>query len=140
MADISVTAAEVGRVFPDRDEVYDFIAAEAITKGAPVFFDATTGQVELADANVADEQQFRGIAVTEAAAGQAITILKRGCVYGFDLSGMSYDDLAYLSDTVGRISTTVGTLTVNVGRVVALADHDATKVLYVDADWLREWS
>ena len=36
MADITVTAAQVKRVYPDRDEVMDVTASTAVTAGQPV--------------------------------------------------------------------------------------------------------
>jgi len=52
MADIVVTAAKVGVVFPGIAEIYDAVAAEAITAGQPVAF-TTAGKVQVCDANVA---------------------------------------------------------------------------------------
>lgn len=138
--EIAITAAQIAPVFPELAEIYDYIAAETITKGQAVCFNATYGTVEVADANLAGNQQFRGIALEGGAAGQVIPVLIRGHCAGFTLSGMSYDDIAYLSDTVGALSTAVGTMTVNCGRVVGLADKDKTKVLFIAADYLRAWS
>jgi hypothetical protein len=53
---------------------------------------------------------------------------------------MDYDDPAYLSDTAGTLADAAGTMSVNAGRVVALPDASASKVLYVEADWLRTWA
>lgn len=139
MADITVTAALVGRVDPETDEVYDFIAGVTITAGQAVYLDATTGRLGLADANDAGKEQFRGIALNGGGAGQAITVLKRGRVYGFTLAG-AYDSRAYLSNTAGALADAVGVMTVACGRVVPLSDSTPTKVLYIEADWLRAWS
>lgn len=139
MADITVTAAKVGVVYPDNAEIYDFIAAEALTAGQAVYMLTGAGTVGVADANVANKQQIRGIALNAVGAGQAVSVLKRGQVYGFTLAG-DYDSLAYLSDTAGALADAAGTMTVNAGRVVGLPDNSNTKVLYVDADWLREWA
>jgi hypothetical protein len=75
-----------------------------------------------------------------AGAGQAVSVLVRGHVYGFTVSGMNGDALAYLSDTAGYLDTANGTMTVNCGRVTCLTDASLTKVLYICADWLRTWS
>ena len=138
MADITVTAAKVAPVFPEKAEIFDMIAVEAITKGQAVY-QTTAGKAGVADANASGKQQFRGIALNAAAAGSAVSVLKKGHVSGFTLSG-NYDSLAYLSDTAGALADAAGTMTVNCGRVMALTDKDLTKVLYVDADWLRAWS
>jgi len=139
MADITVTAAQVAACFPDKAEIIDMIAAETITAGQAIFQD-TNGKANLADANASGEQQFRGIALNGGGAGQAISVLKRGHVYGFTVSGMNCDAIAYLSDTAGALADAHGTMTVNAGRVTALTDASLTKVLYIDADWLRAWS
>ena len=139
MADIAVTTAQVAALFPDKAEIVDMIAVEAITAGQAVYQD-TNGKAGVADANASGKQQFRGIALNAAGAGQAVSVLIRGHVAGFTVSGMNGDALAYLSDTVGRIADANGTMTVNVGRVTCLTDGNLTKVLYICADWLRTWS
>lgn len=138
MADITVTAAQVGICDPMKAEVYPFEAAETITAGQAVFVD-TNGKIQLADANASGEQQCAGIALNGGGAGQAIDVLKRGRVYGFTLSG-AYFSAAYLSDTAGALADAAGTLSVPMGRVVPLSDSDKTKVLYVDAAWATVWA
>ena len=138
MTVVTVTAAEVAACYPDEAEILDVIAYETVTAGAPAY-QTSAGTFGLADANGSGTRQFRGIFLTGGGAGQAVSLLKRGHCYGYTLSGIAYDGLAYLSDTVGRIDDSVGTLTVNVGRVVALPNADLTKVLWVEADWLRTW-
>jgi len=133
MADLTVTAAQVGVVYPELAEIMNVVLAEAVTKGQALY-QLSTGTFGIADANAAGKQQFRGIALE---AGGA---LKKGHCYGFTLSGMNHDALAYLSDTAGALADAAGTLTVNVGRVVAMPDNSKTKVLYIEADWLRAWS
>lgn len=139
MADITVTPAQVAALFPDKAEIVDMIAAEAITAGLAVYQD-TNGKAGIADANASGKQQFRGIALNGAGAGQAVSVLVRGHVAGFTVSGMNGDALAYLSDTAGALGTANGTMTVNCGRVACLTDSSLTKVLYICADWLRTWS
>ena len=137
--EIALTAAQIQPIFPAKAEIYTFIAAAALTQGQAVYL-TTSGTVGVADANGSSTQQFRGIALEAVAAGQAVSILKRGHCAGFTVSGMAYDAPAYLSDTAGSLSTAAGTMTVNCGRVVALSDKDLTKVLYVDANWNRIWA
>lgn len=139
MADITCTAAQVAVVFPMQAEIYDFIATEAITAGQPVY-QLTTGKVGVADANAGGKQQFRGIALKSVAAGQAVSVLKKGHLYGYTLTGLNRDALVYLSDTAGSLADGVGTMTVNCGRVFSLTDSDLTKILYIEADWLRAWA
>jgi len=137
--EIALTEAKIAAVFPRQAEIYDLVAGVAIAKGEAVYIDSN-GHAGVADANAAGYQQFRGIALNAAGIGQAVSVLKRGHIYGFTVSGMAYDAVAYLSDTAGDLSTAVGTMTVNCGRVVPLSDNDHTKVLYVEADWLRTWA
>lgn len=140
MADLTVTAANVGLVDPLHAEVYSFVAAETITAGQVVFLD-TNGKVQLADANAAGEQQARGIALNGGGAGAAIDVLKEGLVYGFDLSGVAYDGIVYLSDTTaGYLADGTGTMTVVCGRVIPAADKDLTKLLYANFRWREAWS
>jgi hypothetical protein len=133
MADIVVTAAKVGVVFPGIAEIYDAVAAEAITAGQPVAF-TTAGKVQVCDANVAGRNVLHGIAVMAAGAGQAVSILKRGHLFGFTLAG-AYGSKAYVSDTLGVLADAAGTASLPVGQVVPLSDAAKTKVLYVDINW-----
>lgn len=139
MADITRTKAKVAVVIPQEAEIYDFIATEAIEAGQAVYI-LTTGKVGKADAATAGKQQFRGIALKDVAAGQAVSVLKKGYVEGFSVSGMNADALAYLSNTAGALADAAGTMTVNAGRVRCLADANLTKCLYIEADWLRAWA
>lgn len=139
MSDLTVTAAQVGAVFPQKADIHDFIAAETITAGQAVFVDSN-GKVQLADANASGEQQFRGIALNGGGAGQAISVLKRGHIYGFTITGLGYDAMVYLSNTPGALADAAGGTSVIAGRVTSLPDNSLTKVLWVEADWLRAWS
>ena len=139
MADITVTAAQVAVVHPHSAEIFDFIAAEAITAGQAVY-QTTAGKVGVADANVAGKQQFRGIALKSVGAGQAVSVLKKGTLAGFDLSSLNRDAILYLSDTAGAMADAASaTKTVNCGRVISLSDSSLTKCLFVQADWLNDW-
>ncbi len=131
MADITVTAAQVGIVFPEQSEIYSAVAAAAITAGQAVYIDAN-GKANLADADASTPaNRFRGIALSKAGAGQAVSVLVKGAVYGYDLSGMAYDDPAYLSNTAGAFGTTAGSTSIICGRVMPLTDKGLSKVLYV---------
>ena len=139
MADLTLTAAQIAPTHPLEAEIISVILAETVTAGQAAY-QTTSGTFGIADANAAGKQQFRGIFLEGGGAGQAVSLLKHGPAYGYDLSGMDYDDPAYLSDTAGALADAAGTMTVNVGRVLALTDSAKTKVLYIDADWLRAWS
>lgn len=133
MADITCTAAQVAVVYPDNAEIYDFVAAETITAGAPVYI-TSAGKVANADANGSGTDTFRGIALRTVGAGQGVSVLKRGHIYGYTLAG-AYDSLAYVSNTVGVLADAAGGTSLPVGRVVPLPDANYTKVLYIQASW-----
>lgn len=137
MADITVTAAQIGIVHPESAEVYSFLPSVAVTAGQAVYMLAASGKLALADANAtAPAPQFKGIALQSVSAGVAVDVLKRGTLAGFDLSSLNYGAKVYLSDTAGAINDTVsGTTNVPVGQVISLADSEKTKCLYIDAAW-----
>jgi hypothetical protein len=143
MGDISVNGAQVQMIYPDRAEAYDQIAAETLTGGAACYL-TSAGKQGLADANASGKEQCTGVMIPNVAsgvgAGQGFTLLRRGHVAGFDLSGLAYGALVYLSDTPGKLADAASaTKTVRVGRVVALPDSSLTKALYIDADWSQNF-
>lgn len=143
MAVITVTAAQVGRPNMPKDEVYTFVAHAAIEAGDAVY-QRTDGKVDLADADDAGKQQFRGIALVKTAASQPVTVMKKGMIFGFDVQSLDADARVYVSDTAGKLDTAAGTLSVTAGRVMGTTDINASgavvKVLFVDADWNTQWA
>lgn len=140
MADLSaLSTANISVINPMDAKIITMIAAEAVDIGQAVYQNSS-GKAALADANAAGAQQIRGIALENVAAGQAVSVLVKGILYGLDLSGMAYDAVAYLSDTAGALADAAGTMTVNVGRVVGLPDDSISKALFINIDWLRTWS
>lgn len=128
MADLALTAAQIAVVDPGNAEIVPIIAAETITAGESLFQD-TDGKAQLADANVAGEQQTRYLALEGASAGYALNALRRGRVYGFTIT-QAYDAPIFQSDTPGALADAAGTLEVPVGIVVGLTDGTTiTKVL-----------
>lgn len=139
MADITVTAAKVAAVFPQKAVIRTYIATETITQGQAMYT-LTTGKVGIGDANAAGKQQFRGIALNGGGAGQAIDVLHEGEIAGFTVSGSNADALLYLSDTAGALADAAGTMSVVAGRVKCLSDSDLTKVVYISTRWDGNWS
>lgn len=139
MTAVALTAAQIAPVFPDSPltEIIPMVAGATITKGQVVCVTIATGLLDVADANGAGNLvQARGIALNAAAAGQPVSVLRKGFVYGFTVSGLAYDSIVYLSDTVGSLDTSAGSTTVQCGRVMMLSDYPTlTKVLYVDFLW-----
>jgi hypothetical protein len=138
MTDVAVVTAKVAAIFPQNAEIIDFIAAEAITKGQAVY-QTSAGKAGICDADVAGKGQFRGIALNSSNAGGAVSVLKRGHIAGFTIS-QAYDAPFYVSIVAGAIADAAGVIPTPVGRVVAMPDKALTKVLYVDADWVRTWA
>jgi hypothetical protein len=140
MGNISVTAAKVAVVYPTKAEIYDFIAHEDITAGQVVYM-TTSGDVGLAASGTSAYAQPRGVALTPGAAGQAISVLKRGHCYGYTLDGVvSPDAILYLSATAGAMATTTSGSNAQVGRATVLPDNDLTDVAYIDCRWNETWS
>lgn len=134
MTAIAVTAAKVaGNI---STETRSYKAAEAITAGQAVY-KLAAGTVGVADANASGKQQFRGIALEAASAGEAVLIAEEGPVEGFTFT-QDVDVLIYLSDTAGGLDDGAGTMTVPVGRV-NMRD-DGTKFLWVSINRLAAWS
>lgn len=141
--EISLTVAQVAAIPSGLGlEIFSFKTAEAIAKGEAVYFLTSTGTIGIADANASDKQQIRGIALEGVASGQFVDILKRGLLGGYIVSGMSYDDKVFLSNTAGDLSTAAASpLTVECGRIIPMTDGlNLTAVIYLDCDWLRDWS
>lgn len=139
MADIALTAAKIGAVFPEKAEIYDMIAAVAITKGQVVYRNSS-GKAALADANAGSgAEDAVGIALNKAGIGGAVSVLVRGHVEGFTVSGLTPDAQVYLSNTAGALADAPSaTNPVAVGKCVVMPDSPTlTKVLYVDfgAGW-----
>jgi hypothetical protein len=133
MADLVVTEAKVGVLFPLKAEIHTMIAAVAITAGQAVYQDSA-GKADLADASAAGTAGMRGIALQSAGIGQPINVLKRGHVEGFTIA-QAYDAPLYLSDTAGAIADAAGTVSYLVGIVVGLTDKDITKAVFIDLSW-----
>lgn len=131
MADITRTKAKVAVLFPDEAEIYSFIAAAAIEAGQPLYL-TTAGKVNLADANGSGTDTFFGLALESVGANAAVSVLKRGHVAGFTLSG-AYGSAVYVSNTAGELADAAGGTSLLVGHVVPMSDPSLTKVLYINA-------
>jgi len=137
MTDIVVTAAQVGRVHPDKDEVLPVKLAATVTAGQ-VLYQTTSGTFDLADANGSGTIQARGVALEGGAAGAWIPMMKRGWLYGYAVSALNGDALLYLSVTPGALADATGGTNVVCGLVIPVSD--ATKAVYVEFDWTNVWA
>jgi hypothetical protein len=129
MADLALTAAQIALTNP-QDAVVDFaVCAVAVTAGQSLYRNSD-GKAALADANAAGAQQTRWLALEAGGAGQTISVLREGYVYGFTLTSQAYDAPIFQSDTAGALADAAGTLEVPVGIVRAISDDPTlTKVL-----------
>jgi hypothetical protein len=134
MTAVALTAAQIAPVFPEKAEEFSFVAAATITKGQLVYL-TSAGKVDVADGNGSGTTAPIGIAMEAGGAGQAISVLRRGHVYGYTLTSLAYWDPVYMSDTAGSLDTSAGSTSVLCGRVVSLSDSSYTKVLFIDMDW-----
>ena len=124
------------RVQPQSDEVLSVVLAETVTVLQAAYQAAS--DFGIADANASGKQQFRGIFLEAGATGSVVPLMKRGILWGLNVSALDDDAPLYLSDTAGALDTAAGTMTVVCGRVMSLTD--GTKVAYIDAQWAQIWS
>lgn len=126
----ATTAAEIGLPYPLKSEVYDFVAAEAIEAGQPLY-ELTDGTVGVADANASGKfAAFAGIALRKCPAKGTVSVLQRGHCVGLGVSGLNCGALVYLSDDVGMLGDAAGTNSVVVGKVTMLPT--GVKSLFVE--------
>lgn len=97
---------------------HTFVAAEAIEAGAPCRIDTSTGKATNANGSSAGEARVWGIALRSCAAGEPVTLLRRGILDGYTLS-QAYDAAIYLSDTDGTLADAAGTVSTIIGRVIS---------------------
>lgn len=118
----------------DVREEFSGPAGEAITAGQYVRFNLTTGKIELGNATAAAEARSGGLALRTVAAGEAVTVLRKGIVdVGDALAALTYDDDVYLSDTDGTLADAAGTVSKIIGTVVPLwGATTADKALRLD--------
>ena len=140
MTAITLTAAQISVVDPIKAVIRNYVTGVAVTRGVPVYVVGSTGKLAIADGNGSGTKQVRGVTLDAGGIGAGIRVLEYGDVFGYDLSGLDYDAVVYLSDTAGSLDTATGTVTVIIGRVAPMTDAALTKVLRVQtmiskADW-----
>ena len=139
MAVITFDHEDIGRVYPGSlDEAYNVTSIASGIAGHSLYQDPTTGGYGLTQATASGYAGFRGIALEDFLASGCMSILRRGILYGYDLSGTNYDDPIYLSNTPGMLDTAAGDVSVVVGRVVSVNDPGKTKVAYIDAEYASD--
>lgn len=136
MADISLVTANKVDVVESIIQM-TLPAAEAITAGAPVRIDTSTGKFTNANGTTTGEARVYGIATKTVAAGMPVTAVRKGVIGGYDFGSSAYDLAIYVSDTDGRLEdSTAPTVDVAVGRIIpGTATTNGTaydKLLFVD--------
>ncbi len=134
MAQVTTTTAQIAAIYPHKAEVYDRVAAVAITAGETVYVN-TAGKAAKATAANATTLKNAGLALNSCAAGDAVSVLKRGHVAGVAVSALDVGAVAYFSDTAGQIADAAGTVNKAIGTVEASSEATPTKYLYVDVVW-----
>lgn len=117
MAALTITTCRI----VDWVDKYDAPADEVINYVAgAVRFNGTTGQVTPANATVAGEAGFQGIAINAAKrVNQAVTVVRDGLLdVGNALDALNVGANVFLSNTDGRLDDAAGTVSVVVGTVV----------------------
>lgn len=132
MTAIALTAAQIATPHENRTEIYTLIAAEAVTVGQAIYTNAN-GKAALADASAAGTLVDVGIALNNAGAGQAVSVLYRGFVAGYTVGAMAYGAAVYVSDTAGGLDTAAGTVSKQIGKIRPREQNGApVPMLYVD--------
>ena len=93
-------------------------ASVPLTPG-PVRIVPADGTIDRAKSDVAGNAACYGVIVKRVPGGCASTVIRRGVIFGYDLSNVPFGALVYL-DNDGDLSTAKGTIEVIVGRVIAL--------------------
>lgn len=116
MADMTLATADKINVGTLTVEQITGVAAAAITAGSPVYLD-TNGKFNPSDANAAAADACFGIATRTVAAGEALTVVRRGLMDGWS-NLPAYGAPVYVSDTAGALADAAGTASIIVGYVV----------------------
>jgi hypothetical protein len=103
---------------PAHNDQATYPAAEAITAGAGIRLDTTTGRWTNGNGTTAPEARVTHIATRTVSGGEALTGVRRCTIDGLVLDALAYDAPVYVSDTDGRLADATGTVTALVGRVV----------------------
>lgn len=143
MADLAIlnTSRGVSLNDPEMSEAYDTETDGTVTNGQPVYIDPTTGQAVPASAAAAATAQFVGVAVGNPHGRKGRTVLTRGRISGYDLTGLNFGDVVYLSDTAGMLADAAGTVNVPVGKVFQIAEAgNPTKCIFIDANMTEAYA
>lgn len=124
MADIVVTAANVGLTYPEksRGRTFSHKAGVAITAGQVVYL-TSAGTLALADASASGTAKPHFVALDSGGAGQTIRVVEAGVIAGYTFS-QDIGATIYLSDTAGAFADAAGTVSAVAGRVTCTTSGD----------------
>lgn len=131
MALLVIASADVGCLNLIEADKLTLPAEDAtLAKGQMVRINVTTGRFTLANGTSAAEARVYGMLINSAnKVGDPVTAVRRGIVaVGEDASvtGLTFDDIVYLSDTDGKLGDAAGTVSTVVGRTVPQFNGSAT--------------
>lgn len=117
MADLSLVTT--GKIEIVRSlEQFTLGFSESMTPGQAARLDTSNGKFTKSNGTNAAEARMLGVLASKDGAGAAGTVVRKGILDGYDLSGLNYDAAVYLSDTDGALADAAGTVSVVVGRVI----------------------
>lgn len=129
MASIAVTTAGRVHVVESLEQMTLPAGTGGVLAGDTVTIDATTGTFVKGDADGSGTLGIiYGVATRSAAAGIAVTAIRRGVMTGWTWSTTAYMTNVLAADTAGEITVTSsesngGSADVIIGRVVPIWDH-----------------
>lgn len=140
MAIITCTADEVAMTAPLRSEAYNVTVSGTLASGivlrGQLLYQMPDGVYALTNATASGTAGFRGVALQTQLTRATLSMMRRGKLYGYDLSGLNHDDPVYLSDTPGALDDAPGSIEVQVGRVTSLNEAgNLEKLIYFDAEY-----
>lgn len=104
MANITFTAAKVRPIFTDPGHctIFDVKLTETVTPGQVLCW-AAAGTMSLADGNDAALDEPQAVALQDGVANAVISVLQKGPVAGFAVSGLNVGGKVTLTDTPGVV-------------------------------------
>lgn len=140
MSDIAIEAnRKVNVEFAEEAEIRDIREAETLAVGDVVYVTAA-GKALKANADGVAPLKAQGRGIVTMRTGSTVSVMKRGYLAGYDLSGLDYDAQVFISETPGKLATVAGTIPVPCGRVSCLTNDSQTKILYVEFDWINQFA
>ena len=128
MAKVSCTVAQVAPVSNTQPEIITMVATAAVERGDVLAVVASTGKAAACEAATGANLNVVGVALNKVGAGQVVSVLVRGFVAGFTLSG-NYGSLVYTSATAGEAADALVT---EFGRVLGIVlPVNGTKGLFI---------